>query len=592
VAIAQLGNEGADRVLLLQQMSSKKSDPSADVLRQACLRLSCSAVAVVVADSRSRKLWAPDDAEREFAVAQLRIVGQELARRSIADGAPIVTNRLRHTENGPIACKVAVVPLRNATGSVVAAMVALSRPESGGFDDAAVRQLEKFALSLARANASVDARLSGLLAAPVFQATADNWLTTSAAGRSYCIAYGNIDRMHLVNDVAGFDAGDGVIRDAAAAIRARLRQESGATSRGSGDRFTLFLPDRTAEQARQLVADIGKDIAVRSVEHVGSKHTVTMSWGIAPATVGGETLNASLAAAELACRTAKDRGRNRVEIYERQDASMLRRHEDVAAISKLQDALRDGRIEMFAQTIVPLLNEQLAPSYELLVRLRDPHGAIVEPAAFMSAAMRYQMLPDIDRAVVKTAFAQLRDHFNRFPDSALCVSINLSGPTICEPQFLDFMLTALAEYGISGSHLVLEMTEAAAAANMERVQKFMRRLGAEGVRFALDDFGTGVNSLSYLKSLDIGTIKLDGSYVRDIERNTRSEALVRAIVQLADGMGIVTVAEYVETQGIRKRLAELGVQYGQGFAIARPVPLADVLESLVDSESAQMARAG
>lgn len=270
---------------------------------------------------------------------------------------------------------------------------------------------------------------------------------------------------------------------------------------------------------------------------------------------------------------------------------MLRRHDDVSAIGRLQDALRDGRVEMFAQTIVPLLNDQLLPSYELLVRLRDPAGAIVEPAAFMSAAMRYQMLPDIDRAVIKTSFGQLRDHFAKTPDSQLSVSINLSGPTICEPQFLEFMLAALAEYQIDGSRLVLEMTEAAAAANMERVQKFMRRVGAEGVRFALDDFGTGVNSLSYLKSLDIGTIKLDGSYVRDIERNTRSEALVRAIVQLADGMGIVTVAEYVETQGIRKRLTELGVQFGQGFAIARPAPLADVLASLADHDPGRVARA-
>ncbi|MBK6598412.1 MAG: diguanylate cyclase [Proteobacteria bacterium] len=343
-------------------MSSTKIDPSADVLRQACTRLDCSAVAVVVADSRSRKLWAKDDVEREFAVGQLRIVGQELARRAVADGAPIVTNRVRHAEGAPIACKVIVVPLRNATGSVVAAMVAINRPDAPGFDDSAMRQLEKFALSLARANASVDARLSGLLAAPVFQATTDNWLTTSPAGRNYCIAYGNIDRMHLANDIAGFEAGDGVIRDAAAAIRARLRRESAATSRGSGDRFTPFLPDRTAEQARQLVADIGKDVAVRSVEHIGSSHAVTMSWGIAPASVGGETLNATLAAAELACRTAKDRGRNRIEIYQRQDASMLRRHDDVAAIGGLQDALREGRIELYAQTIVPLLNETLSPS--------------------------------------------------------------------------------------------------------------------------------------------------------------------------------------------------------------------------------------
>ena len=146
----------------------------------------------------------------------------------------------------------------------------------------------------------------------------------------------------------------------------------------------------------------------------------------------------------------------------------------------------------------------------------------------------------------------------------------------------DWLLSAMAKYNIEGTSLVFEITEAAAAANLAQVQQFIRRLTSHGVRFALDDFGTGVSSLAYLKNLEISTIKLDGSYVRDVLTNTRSQALVRAIVQLADAMGITTVAEYVESNGVRDRLAALGIQFGQGYALGRPGPLDDVIAAVVE----------
>jgi EAL domain-containing protein (putative c-di-GMP-specific phosphodiesterase class I) len=153
---------------------------------------------------------------------------------------------------------------------------------------------------------------------------------------------------------------------------------------------------------------------------------------------------------------------------------------------------------------------------------------------------------------------------------------------LSDPEFLEWLLAAMAKYNIDGNALVFEITEAAAAANLAQVQQFIRRLTSHGVRFALDDFGTGVSSLAYLKNLDINTIKLDGSYVRDVLTNPRSQALVRAIVQLADAMGITTVAEYVESIGVRDRLAALGIQFGQGYALGRPGPLDDVLAAVAD----------
>ena len=164
----------------------------------------------------------------------------------------------------------------------------------------------------------------------------------------------------------------------------------------------------------------------------------------------------------------------------------------------------------------------------------------------MSAATRYQILPEIDRAVCERAFEQLSKSTAR-PVRCACRS-TCPGPTLSDPEFLEWLLSAMAKYNIDGTSLVFEITEAAAAANLAQVQQFIRRLTSHGVRFALDDFGTGVSSLAYLKNLEISTIKLDGSYVRDVLTNTRSQALVRAIVQLADAMGITTVAEYVEIE--------------------------------------------
>jgi EAL domain-containing protein (putative c-di-GMP-specific phosphodiesterase class I) len=303
-----------------------------------------------------------------------------------------------------------------------------------------------------------------------------------------------------------------------------------------------------------------------------------MSWGAVSTAANDLHLDHRIAEAEIACKTAKDRGRGRVEVYQDTDHSMIRRHDEIGLIGSVREALRQQRIVVFAQPITPLINHSLPVTYELLVRIIDGQGKIVEAADFMPAATRYQILPEIDRAVCERAFEQLA----RGAPAAgpLRVSINLSGPTLSDPEFLEWLLSAMAKHGIDGTSLVFEITEAAAAANLAQVQQFIRRMTSHGVRFALDDFGTGVSSLAYLKNLEINTIKLDGSYVRDVLTNTRSQALVRAIVQLADAMGITTVAEYVESNGVRDRLAALGIQFGQGYALGRPGPLDDVIAAV------------
>jgi diguanylate cyclase (GGDEF)-like protein len=546
------------------------------VLRAVCLRLGCTAATAIFPREESRSVWGRSEADLAFANEQLSFAGEELARRAIDTKKPIATNKLKHTSGAPVACKLVAVPLI-ARGGPAGALIIFNRPDEPSFDEFTMRRLGRFARLLAR-NATQDLdSLTGLLSWAGFKQRVDAWQSSSAPGAMVSMLYGDIDRLHVINDLAGFSDGDKVIARCGVAIRKALVGADSFACRLSGDRFTVFLPHMNLAQARQLAERICREV---SSDSAAQQHPVSMSWGAVSTSAGDLHLDHRIAEAEIACKTAKDRGRGRVEVYQDTDQSMIRRHDEIGLIGSVREALAQQRIVVFAQPITPLINHALPTTYELLVRIVDAKGNLVEAADFMSACTRYQILPEIDRAVCERAFEQL----SRTPlaQGPLRVSINLSGPTLSDPAFLEWLLSAMAKYGIDGTSLVFEITEAAAAANLTQVQQFIRRLTSHGVRFALDDFGTGVSSLAYLKNLEISTIKLDGSYVRDVLTNTRSQALVRAIVQLADAMGITTVAEYVESNGVRDRLAALGIQFGQGFALGRPGPLGDVLAAVAE----------
>jgi len=543
------------------------------------MRLGCTAATAIFPRDEARSVWGRSDSDLAFANEQLSIVGDELARRAIDTRKPIATNKLKHVSGGQIACKLVAVPLI-ARGGPAGALIIFNRPDEPSFDEFTVRRLARFARLLARnATQDLDA-LTGLLSWDGFKTRVESWQRDAAPGVMVSMLYGDIDCLHLINDLAGFSDGDRVIARCGTVIRRALVGAESFACRLSGDRFTVFLPHMNLAQARQLADSICKEVSAGPAQKKGPNHPVSMSWGVVNTNASDLHLDHRIAEAEIACKTAKDRGRGRVEVYQDTDQSMVRRHDEIGLIGSVREALRTERIVVYAQPITPLINHNLPTTYELLVRIVDAKGNIVEAADFMSAATRYQILPEIDRAVCERAFEQLSK--NTSPSGPLRVSINLSGPTLSDPEFLEWLLASMAKYGIDGSCLVFEITEAAAAANLQQVQQFIRRLTSHGVRFALDDFGTGVSSLAYLKNLEINTIKLDGSYVVDVLTNPRSQALVRAIVQLADAMGITTVAEFIESNSVRDRLASLGIQFGQGFALGRPGPLDDVIAAVAD----------
>lgn len=285
--------------------------------------------------------------------------------------------------------------------------------------------------------------------------------------------------------------------------------------------------------------------------------------------------------AETACQAAKDRGRNRVEVYQNTDISLVRRYQDVNIVPNLRMAMNEGRLRLDAQLIQPLQpGSEASWHFELLLRMIDDEGRSIGPERFLSAAIRYQFMPTIDRWVIGNAIELLRTQASLLADAPVVFTVNLSGQSIGEHGFVDFLVESIQGSGLNPRLFCFELTESAAVGNLANAEGVMRRVRSLGCGVALDDFGTGLSSLAYLRSLPIDMLKIDGSFIRDILRDGRAESMVEAIAHLARAMKLTTVAEYVETDEIRMRVAGLGVDYGQGFAIARPMPLAEVLAGL------------
>jgi EAL domain-containing protein (putative c-di-GMP-specific phosphodiesterase class I) len=311
------------------------------------------------------------------------------------------------------------------------------------------------------------------------------------------------------------------------------------------------------------------------------KADVTASFGVANIVTGNHPLSHALASAEIACKAAKDRGRNRVETYYDGDQSIVRRYTDLTLVSTVRAALLDQRFRLEAQTIVPLNGAPATPKYELLLRMSDESGTSVPPDKFLSAAERYQLAPAIDRFVVQTTIKMLAPHAARLHELQACFAVNISGQSLGDADFAVFMDNTLRESKLPRGLLSFEVTETAAVANIVRAETLIRRLRELGSDVALDDFGRGLSSLTYLKTLPVTHLKIDGIFVRDAIADDRSQAMLSAIVQLARAMKLKTVAECVESEAILEAVRGLGVEYGQGFGLGRPTPLQQVLDGLV-----------
>jgi diguanylate cyclase (GGDEF)-like protein len=481
---------------------------------------------------------------------------------------------------GPLLYKIVACPIRQGSKDVAGVLV-LFRPMSApDFDLRQTRVAEMVGRRIAYVLQNAYDPASGLLSRPAFEQRALAMLDASDDGAQHCVAYGDVDRLHVVNENHGMHVGDEIITRIAEVIHTNLAVTFMA-SRISGDRFALFMPDTKLESARAFIDRLCGTVAKTDFTHEGKKIELSMSFGVAKVPDTKFPLSHALAAAEVACKAAKDRGRNRTELYQEADRSIVRRYEDVTLIGDLREAIANDRFRMDAQAIIELGRTGPPRRFELLLRMIDASGESVAPDKFFSAAERYQLATDIDRWVVQYALEILSSAAPALEKLGAHFAINISGQSLGDTDFPVFLEQKLREYALPSALLSFEITETAAVANIVRAETLIRRLQDLGHGIALDDFGRGLSSLTYLKSLPVSHLKIDGGLVRDLVGNTPSQAMVTAIVQLARAMKLRTTAECVESTEILKTVTELGVDYGQGFAIGRPRPLESVLQELL-----------
>ena len=481
-------------------------------------------------------------------------------------------------------------PIRNPSGRAGGVLALFRAHQSAEFRPRDAQLAELLARRAATIiDASYDA-LTGLLTRDAFEQRVPSLLERRDTARRqlWSCLYIDSDRTHVTNDNYGMHVGDKLLSRLGELVRTRL-VPGALASRLSGDRLGILLPT-APEDALTFAEALRAGVEGFTASHLGAapdgKFSASISIGIAA--VGGEIgdFAPALAQAETACKAAKDRGRNRVEVYQSSDDSIIRRYQDVNIAPSLRAALNENRLRLDAQLIAPLRDPAAGPHFELLLRMIEDNGDVVGPGRFLSAAVRYQLMPEVDRWVLREAVRVLKPHAALLANRPVAFTVNLSGQSLGDDGFADHVIDMIKGSGVNPKVFCFEVTESAAIANLARAEAMMKRLRELGCSFALDDFGTGLSSLAYLRALPIDMLKIDGSFVKDVLKDPRAESMVQAIAQLARSMNLTTVAEFVETDEIRVHVASLGVDYGQGFAIARPAPLMDTIAELPAYEEA------
>jgi diguanylate cyclase (GGDEF)-like protein len=565
------------------QAAASDADEFSQILKTGLDRMGCALAALWVPDknisvsmTRSGAPMSPEALQR----AQRHLTAwMQMQQRTI------VINHISKVATDVAApYKILACPIRHHSERVMGVLALFNPPSAPDFDVQQTRVAEMLAK---RSTSIIQAQYdtsTGLMTRQAFERQAGNVLAAAGASASHIILYLDIDRLHVINETFGMHIGDDVIISVADRMAKTLPAEA-LSARISGDRLAALIPNATMESAAVIAEQIraaAEDIVPRAGQ---GSFEVSVCLGVAPIGHSDNPLAHALATAEIACKAAKDRGRNRVEMFQDSDQSIIRRHTDILVIGQLREALDSDGFRLDAQPILPLRGNYGRPRFELLIRMLGKHGEMIPPGKFLSSAERYQLMPTIDRWVVRRACELLGAHSASVGEEFARFAINLSGQSLQDEDFLDFVVEQLKASSLPPGVLCFELTETATIGNLDKAQVFMRTLQELGCQFALDDFGTGVSSLAYLKDLSVNYIKIDGSFVRDAVTNARSESMIKAIAQLAKVMCMETIAEYVETDVLRVRMADLGVDYGQGFAMGKAQRLEDLLEELAFYEA-------
>ncbi len=499
---------------------------------------------------------------------------------------------LRNRDGKEFAIDYSIAPIRSSVGEIMGAVVV--------FRD--VSESRKMAQQLSW-QASYDP-LTGLANRREFERYLRRVIATAKREkREHTLAFMDLDRFKVVNDTSGHIAGDELLRQISMLLQDNL-QQTDLIARFGGDEFAILLYGCQWEDAIPILRNL-VDI-IKSFRFVWQDKLFTLgaSVGITAVTSNSADITQMLSRADAACYRAKEQGRNRVYVYQAEDIYLHQHHGEMEWAGKIQEALEFGGFRLYYQTIAPLhcpkyvmdsRDKNVTPldikhreeHYEILLRLVDKNNQVITPGVFMPAAESYQLMPSIDRWVVKTLFSmeELWDAYRDSPrhhQRCALFTINLSGASLNEESFWEFLISQIALHKIPPRLLCFEITETVAIANITKTCRFIRQMRELGCSFSLDDFGSGMSSFGYLKNLTVDYLKIDGEFIKDIVDSSTNAEIAAAIHRIGKVMGMQTIAEYVTNQEVWQKVLAIGIDYAQGYYIHQPQPL--MIEAFLASQ--------
>ena len=488
-------------------------------------------------------------------------------RQALTTGAPVNLSRrallLSRANGSERSIELSASPIRGGDSKEVSGAVVLLHD---------VTELRGLARQMSY-QATHDA-LTGLVNRREFERRLEEATESGQRGEGqHVLCYLDLDRFKVVNDTSGHLAGDSMLREVAKLLRDAVR-DSDTVGRLGGDEFGMLLIGCPLEKARQIADDVCRAVGDYRFVWKDKIFNIGVSVGLVEISRESGTIEELLAAADSACYVAKKQGSGRVAVYSARDEALARHTGEIQWLQRLQSALKENRFQLYHQPIVPAYGEDGGgPAMEVFVRLQDEGGHEVPPAEFLRAAERYRLMGLVDRWVVQTTLAALGRGALPIPANR-GVAINISGQTLGDLQFLEFVVECLDSTGVTPSQVCFEITESAVVANLDHARRFVGVLHGMGCQFALDDFGSGVGSFSNLKNLPMDYLKIDGSFMRNLARDTVNQAMVTAMIKLARTLNFKVIAEQVEDADALEAARRMGVDYVQGYAVGRPQPLA------------------
>jgi diguanylate cyclase (GGDEF)-like protein len=399
---------------------------------------------------------------------------------------------------------------------------------------------------------------------------------------THALCFLDLDNFKTINDSCGHKAGDELLIQLTQTVKSNIRSHD-ILARIGGDEFGLLLEGCSLDKAAEIAEGIVSLVKNYEFNWQGKTFHVGVSIGLVMITRATQSIEKALSQADIACYVAKDMGRNQVHIHGLDDKLIKKMHKELSWVANINNDDKKNHFSLHLQAIKDIQEDQNIPMYEVLLRLNDDEGTLVSPGSYIPAAERFSLMKDVDHWVIKKTFKKLSKLYQAIPDCNVRLFIKISADSLINHDFSDFVIRQYKKHNITHDAVCLEISEIKAVKNINQTAEVISKLRKYNIKFALDDFGSGVSSFSYLKTLAVDYLKIDGNIIKNISRNTTDKAMVAAVNQIGKVMNIKIIAKHVEDVFTLNQLKEIGIDYAQGFFLDEPKQIDKCVTTLKES---------